>query len=78
MLYILPEKGGDNTKAVWGSQLEFILTIEGCAVCLVGERGRQHEGGMGTPARVHSDHRGLCCMSCRHIKDSKERLFIMT
>ena len=34
MLYVLREKGGDNTRAVWGRQLEFILTREGYAVCL--------------------------------------------
>ena len=34
MLYILQEKGGDGTRAVWGRQLEFILTMVGYAVGL--------------------------------------------
>ena len=58
MLYVLQEKGGDVTRAVWGRHLVFILTIEGYPA---GERERCHEGGMGTPPRVHSDHRGLSC-----------------
>ena len=58
MLYVLQEKGRDVTRAVWGRQLVFILTIEGYPT---GEMERRHEGRMGTPAGVHSDHRGLSC-----------------
>ena len=58
MLYVLQEKEGDATRAVWGRHLVFILAIEGYPA---GERERQHEGGMGTPPGVHSGHRGLSC-----------------
>ena len=33
-MYVLQEKGGDATRAVWGRQLEFILTMVGYAVGL--------------------------------------------
>ena len=35
----LAGEGGEDTGAVWGLKLVFILTIEGYAVCLAGEGG---------------------------------------
>ena len=45
-------------RAAWGRHLVFILTIE---VYPAEEKERRHEGSMGSPPGVHSDHRGLSC-----------------
>ena len=62
--YVLQEKGENVMRVVWVRQLEleFILTVEGYAVCFAGEGGRRHEGSLRTPAKIHSDHRGLCML----------------
>ena len=39
MLYILQEKGGVGTRAVWGRQLEFVLTMVGYAVAVYEDTG---------------------------------------
>ena len=40
-VYVLQEKGENVMRVVWVRQLEleFILTVEGYAVCFAGERG---------------------------------------